>query len=384
MRDVMIIGTGATPVAEHWERSPAALIRAAFRAALGNHDPQQIGAIYAANALGNALGVQAQAGAAVAAAVGLVGIEAISIDAAGASGAAALRQAYLAVASGTHDVVAVVAFEKVSDLLDDRREAALALAGDPDWEAIHGTTLTSQWAMLMRRYMHEHGYQAGDFAPFPVNAHANGAHNPLALYRFATTADKVRAATPVADPLGLLDSATLADGAAVVIIAATGTAHEMGHLGVQIVASALATDTPALHSRRDPLHLGAAARSCAAVIAQAGITHADLDLFEFTDPHGIAATLALESCGFYDLGTAPRHAADGAIAPGGTTPLATGGGYKARGDVGGASGLYQVIEIVRQLRGEAGAAQVPGARIGLAQSLGGLGGTAVSHVLRIS
>jgi acetyl-CoA C-acetyltransferase len=107
----------------------------------------------------------------------------------------------------------------------------------------------------------------------------------------------------------------------------------------------------------------------------------DVQVLELSDPHGITAALALEAMGYYGRGEAPRHAADGAIAPTGRTPIATAGGYKARGDVGGASGVYQLIELARQLRGEAGLTQVPGARVALAQTLGGLGATAATAIL---
>ncbi|HWQ13167.1 MAG TPA: acetyl-CoA acetyltransferase, partial [Roseiflexaceae bacterium] len=253
MRNVYIVGTGATPVAEHWERTAQSLAAEALAGALGPLDPRAVGALYVANALGGALHTQSQLGAAVAAASGMAGVEAHAVEAAGASGGVALRQAYLAVASGAHDLVAVVGVEKPSDVLDGRREAALALAGDPDWDAVHGATLTAQWAMLMRRYMHIYGYRTEDFAPFPVNAHANGAHNPSALYRFAITPEKVRAAPVVAAPLGLLDCATVADGAAALLLASEGLAREFnGGAPVRIAGSAVATDAPALHSRADP------------------------------------------------------------------------------------------------------------------------------------
>src|SRR5215218_4514867 len=217
MRQVYIVGTGQTPVAEHWERTAASLAAEALAGALGPVAPERVGALYVANALGGALQVQSQLGAAVAMAAGMYGVEATTIEAAGASGGVALRQAYLAIASGACDLVAVVGVEKVTDVLDGRLEAGLALAGDADWEAVHGTTLTAQWAMLMRRYMHQYGYSANDFASFPVNAHANGVANPAALYRFSISADKVRAATMVADPLGMLDCSTVADGAAALL-----------------------------------------------------------------------------------------------------------------------------------------------------------------------
>lgn len=385
MNNVYIVGVGGTPVAEHYTRTLTDLALEALSVAITEVSPVvgpgDIGALYVANAFGETLAGQAQLGAVIATAAGLDGIESIRVEAAGASGGVALRQAALAVASGAHNLVAVVGVEKVTDKLDGAVEASLALATDSDFEAEQGVTLTAQWALLMRRYLHEYGYTDDALAPFPVNAHANGMSNRSALYRFPINADKYRKAGQVASPLNMLDCASLADGAAVVLLASEGMARELSQRPVRIAGSALATDRVGLYARQDLLWLSAAQRSAAAALQQASVTHADVDVLELTDPHGITAALALEACGFVERGTAPRHAADGGIAPSGSTPLATAGGYKARGDVGGASGIYQVVELVRQLRGAAGKAQVQEARVAFAQCLGGVGATAVTHVL---
>ncbi|HMP42132.1 MAG TPA: acetyl-CoA acetyltransferase [Roseiflexaceae bacterium] len=381
MQHVYIVGSGATAVAEHWERTIGSLAREAVVKALGSITPDRVGALYVANALGGALHVQAQLGATIAAAAGMPGIEAFSIDAGGASGGVALRQAYQAIAGGLADLVVVVGAEKLSDVLDERREAGLAIGMDADWEAVHGTTLTSQWALLMRRYMYEYGYEAADFAPFPVNAHANGATNPEALYRFPISREKVAGAAMVADPLGLLDCATNADGAAAVVLASEGLARELGGPRVRIAGSAAATDTPALHARRDPLWLTAAATSASAALRAARLEAREIRLLELTDPHGIAAALALEASGFAERGMAVRQAQEGFFGADGPHTLASGGGYKARGDTVGASGIYQIVELTRQLSGMAGKGQIQGAKTALAQCLGGIGATAATHVL---
>jgi acetyl-CoA C-acetyltransferase len=382
--NVYIIGAGATPVAEHFGRSLGDLASEAVRAAFAqvpDLEPRRVGAVYVANALGEALASQSQLGTYLAATVGLAGVPALRIEAAGASGGAALHQAAQAVAVGACEVVVVLGAEKVTDRLDGALEAALALAADAEAEGIHGVTLTAQWAMLMRRYMHEHGYPAEAFAPFPVNAHANAAKNGQALYRFGISADKYRKAGQIASPLNMLDCSSVADGAAALILASEGIARELPGPRVRLAGTAVASDTPALGARRDPLDLAASRASALAALGQAHLGLSDVQVLELSDPHGIAAALALEAIGFYERGSAPRHAADGAIAPTGRTPLATAGGYKARGDVAGASGVYQVVELIRQLRGQAGPAQVPGARVALAQSLGGVGVTAATAVL---
>jgi acetyl-CoA C-acetyltransferase len=233
----------------------------------------------------------------------------------------------------------------------------------------------------MRRYMHQYGYEAADFAPFPVNAHANGAANPKALYRFPISVDKVRAAAKVADPLGMLDCSTVADGASALLLAGEGLARELSGRRVRIAGSAVATNALALHSRPDPLWLDAAARSSAAALREARLSTGDIQVLELTDPHGIAAVLSLEACGFAERGAGVQLGHEGAITPGGATPLATGGGCKARGDTVGANGVYQVADLVRQLRGEAGDVQVNCARAALAQCLGAIGATAATHIL---
>lgn len=383
MNTVYLAGVGATPVAEHYARTLTDLAIEALRGALAESGiaPSQIGALYVANALGDTLAGQGHLGAAIATAAGLEGVEALRVEAAGASGGVALRQAMLAIATGVHQAVAVIGAEKVTDKLDGAVEAALALGSDGDWEAAHGVTLTGQWAMLMRRYMHDFGYAADAFAPFAVNAHANAAGNRGALYRFPISVDKFRKAGQVASPINMLDSATLADGAAALVLVNEESVHRVRGRRVRLAGSGVATDQLALHARRDPLWLSAVTRSTAAALASAGVSHTAIDVLELTDPHGICAALALEAAGFLDRGAAPSYAADGGITPSGATPLATGGGYKARGDVGGASGVFQVVELVRQLRGEGGPAQVAGPRVALAQSLGGIGATAATHIL---
>jgi acetyl-CoA C-acetyltransferase len=201
------------------------------------------------------------------------------------------------------------------------------------------------------------------------------------MYRFAINADKYRKAAQIASPLNMLDCSSVADGAAAVILANEQIARELPGPHIRLAGSAVAVDTPALHARRDPLDLVAARASAQMALGRAHRGLGDVQVLELSDPHGITAALALEAIGFYERGTAPRFAADGAIAPTGRTPLATGGGYKARGDLVGASGVYQAVELVRQLRGAAGAAQVAGAQVALGQSLGGVAGTAASVVL---
>lgn len=386
MQNVYIIGSGATAVGEHWDRTAISLAREALNIALlglqgQGIDRSSIESLYVASALGNALGGQANLAAAISAACGMRGLEAYQVEAGGASGGVALRQAYTAIAGGMADIVAVIGVEKVSDALDIQREAALSQSLDVDWEAVQGATLTAQWAMLMRRYMHEYGVDAKAFAPFPVNAHANAVSNPQAMYRFNISAEKVSSATMVANPISLLDSSTTADGAAALILASAAVARELDQSLIRIAGSAVATDTLALHGRSDPLWLDAAARATQIALTSAGLKHKDIQVFDLSDQHGIVAALSLESSGFIERGHTTQLAARCCTRPDGAFPVSTAGGCKARGDVLGALGIYQAVELCRQLRGQAGPAQVESARIALAQCLGGIGSTVATHIL---
>ncbi len=372
MRPVYIAGIGQTSIAEHWDKTAQDLAYDAAQQALHGYTGP-IGAIYVANALSAALGNQSNLAPAVAASLGLRGVETLTIEA----GGMAIRQAQLAVAAGVVDAVLVVGVEKVTDVLDERREAALALSMDADWEAFHGVTVTAQWAMVMRSYMHTYALGAAAFAPFPVNAHANGVNNKQALYRFPISADKYQSAAAVAAPIGLLDCATEADGAAAVLISATPPA---AGAVIRIAGSAVASDSVALHSRPDLLTLNAVTLSFERAMAQAGIERSDVDVFDVTDPHAIAAILALEAMGYAATGTGYLLGSTGAIRPDGGVPLALGGGCKARGNLLGALGVLQIVELSQQLQGTA-PTQVADARIALAQCMTGIGSTVATHIL---
>jgi acetyl-CoA C-acetyltransferase len=183
----------------------------------------------------------------------------------------------------------------------------------------------------------------------------------------------------VADPITVLDCSPVCDGAAALVIAADDVARARS--SVRIRACAIGTDTVALHDRKDLLRLEGVARSAHRAFEAAGVGPADVDLFEAHDAFSIMAALSLEGCGFAEPGRAVDLAQSGAIGRDGRLPMSTRGGLKARGHPVGASGVYQVAEVVEQLRGTAGRGQVPGARLGMAQSIGGSGATAITTLL---
>ena len=382
MTNTAIIGIGQTDVREHWETSIRHLAWYAIEAALDDAHIHDIDAIYVGNMLAGQLSNQNHLGALVADFAGLRGVEAMTVEAADASGGAALRQAILAVESGLVETALVVGVEKVTDETGSPVLAALATALDSDYEVINGQTLTGAGALLMRRYMHVYGVQLADFAGFSVNAHANAAANPRAMYRNRLKPEAFAAAPMVADPISLFDEAPAGDGAAALIVTRADRAGDMVAQPVQVLASALATDALALHDRRDPLWLSAAEASARRAFAAAGLSPDDIDVFELHDSFTVMAALSLEACGFAARGEGWQLARDGHIRRDGRIPISTFGGLKARGNPIGATGVYQIAELVQQLRGKAGDCQVAGAQVGMAQNLGGTGATAVTHILR--
>lgn len=384
MTNVSIIGIGQTNVAEHWDTSIRHLAWYAIEAALDNAGTTQIDALFVGNMMAGALSNQDHLGALIADFSGLRGIEAVTVEAADASGGAALRQAVLAVRSGLVKTALVVGVEKVTDKGGTIPEAALSTALDADYEAVHGVTPAALAAMMMRRYMHEYGVGLADFAGFSVNAHANGASNPQAMFRNLLKAERFASGPVVADPVSLFDMAPLGDGAATVIVTDSERAMDMVPKPVRITGSALATDHLGLHDRKNILWLKAAETSSAEAMRQAGVGPEDVDVFECHDSFTIMAALSLEACGFAAPGEGWTLARDGEITRQGRIPISTFGGLKARGNPAGATGVYQVVEVAKQLRGEAGQCQIEGAKIGLAQNLGGTGATAVTHVFELA
>lgn len=382
MTDIVIAGIGQTEVGEHWDIGLRELAFAAIEEAVKDSGGLRPQALFVGNMLAPNLSNQAHLGALLADYAGLAGIEAVTVEAAGASGGAALRQGYIAVASGMVDVALVVGAEKFTDKIGSDVDSALATTGDSDFEAVQGMTATAQAALLMKRYMHEHEVPAEGFAGFAVTAHANGAGNPCAMFRKAIKPETYARAEMISEPLNMFDVAPVADGAAAVVLTRRDLLpKDFSHPLVKIAGSASAADTLALHDRKDPLFLEAVHHSAGKAIKQAGITLDQIDFFEYHDAFSIFAALSLESVGFAVRGGGWKLAAEGGLERQSRIPCATMGGLKARGFPGGATGVYQAVEATLQLRGQAHADQISNAEYGLIQSMGGPGSTVVSHIL---
>jgi acetyl-CoA C-acetyltransferase len=387
MREIAVIGIGQTSVDEHWDKSMRELAGEAVLAALLDAGRVTADALFIGNMLSGILSQQESLGPMIADWVGLRHIEAFKVEAACGSGAAALRMAIMAVGSGEIDSAIALGIEKMTETKGPETTAALAEAADADYETPHGLTFVALNALVMRRYMHEFGWKHADFAPFSINAHANAMHNPCARLHEAIDEVDYRKARMVSEPINLLDASPIGDGAAALLVVAADRFYTSNGRNrrplVTIAGSAAATDTLAIHDRRDPLDLLAAEISARRAYAQAGIGPEQVDFFELHDAFSIMSALSLEASGFAERGQGPRLGLEGAILPGGSIPVCTLGGLKARGHPVGATGIYQLVEVVQQLRGEAGLTQVDGARIGMAQNIGGSGATILTHILRV-
>lgn len=390
MRELAIIGIGQTVIDEHWDRSLRDLAGEAVLGALADAGREKADGLFVGNMCSGLLSKQDHLGALVADWVGMRGAEAFRVEAACDSGAAALRIAQMAVGSGEMECAIAVGVEKMSESRGTEITAALATAADADYEISQGLSFVGINALIMARYLHVYGWKHTDFAPFSINAHANAIHNPFARLREPITLEEYHKARMISAPINLLDASPTGDGAAAVVIVPLDSlrrngSRKTGSNGrslVTIAGSATATDTLAVHDRRDALFLSAAYRSSQKAYSQAGVGPQDIDLFELHDAFSIMSALSLEASGFAERGQGPRLGLDGDILLTGRVPISTRGGLKARGHPVGATGVYQVVEVVQQLRGEAGATQVADARIGMAQNIGGSGATITTHILK--
>lgn len=383
MREVSIIGVGQTPVGEHWSRSLRELGVEAVEAALADAGLDRPQALFVGNMMSGILCQQENLGTLLADFAGFPGIEATKIEAACASGGAVVRAAQLAVAAGAHDLVVAVGLEKMTDLTIDGVTSALATAADADYEAAHGVTFTALNALLMRLYMQRYGYTRADFAPFVVTAHENAGANPFAMFRDPVTTEDFLASPLVADPISILDSSPVCDGAAAVVLCTSDQARSFTDRPVRILASATATDTLGLGPRKDPLWFEAVYESVHRAYRQAGVRPEDIDFFEVHDAFTIVSALSLEAACFAERGQGVRFAQECHIHRTGKLPISTQGGLKARGHPVGASGTYQIVEAVNQLRGQGGPNQLPDCRVGMTQSVGGMASVAVTHLLGV-
>ena len=382
MRGVSIIGVGITPFGVRAE-SLVALGAIACKDALEDAGlgPERIEAFFLGNFAGQAFTGQNHIAPMVAHAAGLGAVPCTRLEGACASGGLAMRQGVLAVASGQVDFALIAGVEKMTSAETDETASILAAAGDVAVEASVGSTFPALFGLIARRHMHEHGTTREEIAHVAVKNHAHGKLNPNAHMQKDVTLPQVLDAKPVAEPLGLFDCSLISDGAAAVVLCPSETASAHHEKPVEVLASAQASDSPALSDKRDITSFHATQKAGEAAFSQAGLSREDVDLAEIHDCFTMAEIIALEDLGFFAKGEGGRGAVEGMTKLGGAMPVNTSGGLKSKGHPVGATGVAQIHELTLQLRGEAGARQVPGAEVGLAHNLGGSGATCAVHIL---
>lgn len=386
MKDVYIVGVGQTPVTREAASPSRALAVAAVGDALRSAgiEADAVDALFVGNMMGAVLDQQQQMGGLIADYAGLGGIEAVNVEAACASGAAAARMACLTLAGGIHQVAVICGVERMTHRDRDAVTDALAMAADRELESSRGESFVSLNAKLMQLYFDTYSKSAEDFASFAITAHANAVHNPNAVFHKEIDLNDYLRSRTIVDPVRLYDVSPMCNGAAAVVIATGEIADNLNtnQPRVRIAASSAATSPVALERRDDMLSLEAVRNSTLAALEQASLTHDDIDLFELHDAYTIMSALCLESAGFTPPGTATEFAGNGRISLQGELPISTMGGLKARGHPVGATGVYQLVEGYLQLTEQAGANQVANAETALLQNIGGTGSTVVNHILR--
>ena len=380
MRSVSVVGVGQLPVEKTSELSLRQLGGEAVRRAIEDAGVDRVDALFASNMLADEMQGQKHIASLIAEEAKLFGIEALQVRAAMASGSAAIRVAFLSVASGEADLAIAVGAEKMSEGVVT---PVLSKALDAKKEVPDGATMISKNAELKRMYLDRYNVPEDGLVNFPVVAHDNARSNPFALFKKAVSPTEVQNSRVIHAPLRLFECSPICDGAAAIILAPSEQARDYNLHPVQILASSVVTDRFRIDDRKDPLQLEAAQRSSHDAYRKANINREDINLFEVHDAFSIMACLQLEAAGFAESGKAWRLAVEDEISLRGQIPITTMGGLKARGHPIGATGLYQACEIVLQLTGRAGENQVPNAEIGMMQSIGGAASTVLTHIFGV-
>lgn len=385
MRRVAIIGVGFSKFGERWDKGLRELALEAGIAALEDAGlkGEQIDAGYVGTMASGSFSGQEHIGSLLADYLGINPIPITRVEAACASGGVALRQGYLAVASGLHDIVIVGGVEKMTDLSTEQVTEILGAAGDQEWELFMGATFPALYAMMARAYMDKFNAKEEHLAAVAVKNHKHAKNVPYAQFRNEITIEDVLNSKVVCSPLKVFDCSPITDGAAAVVLCPLDMAYSYTKKPVEIIASAHATDKIALHSRESLYEIKATKIAAEKAYKMANVSPKDIDVAEVHDCFTIAEILAIEDLGFFKKGEGYKAAYEGLTTLDGELPINTSGGLKAAGHPVGATGIKQAGEITLQLQNRAENRQVKNAEIGLCHNVGGSGGTAVVHILRV-
>jgi len=380
MRDVAVIGTGMTKWGELWEKSLRTIFVETALLAMKDAGVDRIDSMYVGSMSSGLFTGQEHIASLLADYLGQTPVPATRVETACASGGLAFRLGLMEVASGMSDIVLVGGIEKMTDVNGYEATYALGTAADQEYEGYHGITFPGLYALIARAHMEKYGTTREQLAMVAVKNHRNGAKNPLAQFPFEVTIEDVLNSVMVADPLRILDCSPITDGAAAAIICPAEMAKEMGKPVVKIIGSGHATDRIALSSRQDVTWLEATYQAGKKAYEMAGKGPDEIDVLEVHDCFTIAEICVMEALGIVEKGQGGRAVEEGLTSLEGKIPVNASGGLKSKGHPVGATGVAQIVEICKQLRGEVGDRQVKNARIGMTQNMGGSGGSTVVHI----
>jgi len=386
MRTVCVVGVGMSKWGEVWRKSLRQLYADAAHEAIKNAGVDHVDSIYIGCMSSGLFVHQEHLSSLMADYIGMAGVPACRVESACASGGLAVRQAFFEVASGVSDIVLAGGVEKMTDCSGDDATAALAAAADQEYEVFHGATFPGLYAMMAHAHMAQYGTTRAMLTAVSVKNHFNGSMNPVAQYPFKVKPETVENSVMVADPLHILDCSPITDGAAAVIVTTEEVAKKLGKPYIKIIGSGAATDTIQLAQRESLTTIKAATLAANQAFKMAGKTIKDIQFTEVHDCFTIAEIMVLESIGAYEPGKAGPAILAGETQLDGKFPVNTSGGLKSKGHPVGATGVAQIVEVFKQLTGVAeGERQLKTSpRIGMAQNMGGSGGSSTVHILEVA
>ncbi|RDI71140.1 thiolase domain-containing protein [Halopelagius longus] len=386
MTDVRIAGVGLTPFGRQSDRTGRDLFAEAALAAReeAGAPRDDFEAVHYGNFMGALAERQGHQGPLVAEAAGL-DAPATRHESACASSGVAVREAVRGIRSGDHDVVLAGGMERMTNLDTAAVTESLAIAADELFEVRAGMTFPGAYALMARAYFEEFGGTREDLAHVAAKNHANAVENEYAQYRREVSVAEALDSPPVADPLHLMDSCPITDGASAVVLVSDEYAEEKGiDAPVAVSGTGQGGDKFALQDRKWLNRTPAAADAADEAYDDAEIGASDVDVAEVHDCFTIAEVLALEGLGLYGHGEAIGAARRGETTRDGRLPVNLSGGLKAKGHPVGATGCAQVAEMTRVLRGDhPNSDAVPDACVGVTHNAGGTVASAVVHVLEV-
>ena len=382
-----VAGVGVTAFGRAPERTGRDLFGDAANGAIRDAgiDHDDVEGVYYGNFMGELAEQQGHQGPIMAEAAG-VQAPATRYETACASSGAAVRQAVRDVRNGEADVLLVGGAERMTNLGTAGATEALAIAADDLWEVRHGMTFPGAYALMAQAYFETFGGSREDLAHIAVKNHANAIENEHAQYQREITIDDVLDAPMVSSPLGLYDSCPISDGASAAVLVSEAYAEEHDlDAEIAITGTGQGGDRIALHDREHLATSPAADDAAAEAYADAGIDPDRIDLAEVHDCFTIAEVLAIESLSLYEPGEGIGAARRGETTADGTIPVNLSGGLKAKGHPVGATGVGQIADVVKLLRGDhVNSDAVPHATVGVTHNAGGTVASAIVHVLEVA